>query len=242
MRPMGLHDHFRPPLRARRQWHGFHHMWATYIAAQLNERLPEGYVAQPNIHFGVEVDVAAMEDRLATAQLAGPGAEIREWSSRAPTMRIALPIVTDIVETLVYSDSGEFVLRAAIELVSPANKDRPAHRDAFLTECQAYLQRGLGLVIVDVVTERLANLHRTLVERLDAQATSSLDADLYTAAYRPISRDGEPGLEVWEEALTIGQSLPTMPLWLDDQLCVPIDLDASYERACRDLRLPADIP
>ena len=97
-------------------------------------------------------------------------------------------------------------------------------------------------MIVDVVTERLTSLHRALVERIDPRATSTLAADLYTVAYRPVSRDGDPGLELWEEPLTIGQRLPTMPLWLDDDLCVPLDLDASYERACHDLRLPSDLP
>ena len=42
-------------------------------------------------------------------------------------------------------------LVAAIELVSPANKDRAAHRRAFAT-CASHLCQGVGLVIVDIVT------------------------------------------------------------------------------------------
>jgi hypothetical protein len=56
-----LQDHFHPPLSIRRHWHAFHNAWATYIASDLNRRLPEGYFAEPNVQFGIEIDVAAFE-------------------------------------------------------------------------------------------------------------------------------------------------------------------------------------
>lgn len=57
-----LQDHFRPPLSTRRHWHAFHNAWATYIASDLNAKLPEGYFAEPNVQFGIEIDVAAFEE------------------------------------------------------------------------------------------------------------------------------------------------------------------------------------
>jgi hypothetical protein len=54
---MSQQDHFRPPLSARRHWHAFHNAWATYLASHLNETLPEGYFAEPNVQFGIEIDV-----------------------------------------------------------------------------------------------------------------------------------------------------------------------------------------
>jgi hypothetical protein len=33
---MPLLDHFHPPLHGPRRWEGFHHVWATFIAQQLN--------------------------------------------------------------------------------------------------------------------------------------------------------------------------------------------------------------
>jgi hypothetical protein len=63
---MPLLDHFHPPLSDRRHWYAFHNSWATYISSQLNAMLPEGYFAEANVQFGVEIDVAAFEDRLAT--------------------------------------------------------------------------------------------------------------------------------------------------------------------------------
>ncbi|HEY9649485.1 MAG TPA: DUF4058 domain-containing protein, partial [Coleofasciculaceae cyanobacterium] len=59
---MMLPDHFHPPLSTRRHWHAFHNAWATYIASDLNAKLPEGYFAEPNVQFGIEIDVAAFEE------------------------------------------------------------------------------------------------------------------------------------------------------------------------------------
>jgi hypothetical protein len=38
--------------------------------------------------------------------------------------------------------------------------------------------------------------------------------------------------------LSLGKALPTLPLWLTSQLAVPLELEASYEQTCRDLRIP----
>ena len=48
---MVLQDHFHPPLSLRRHWHSFHNAWATYIASDLNSKLPEGYFAEINVQF-----------------------------------------------------------------------------------------------------------------------------------------------------------------------------------------------
>ena len=37
--------------------------------------------------------------------------------------------------------------------------------------------------------------------------------------------------------LIVGQPLPTLPLWLTEDLMVPLDLEASYEAACRVLHI-----
>jgi hypothetical protein len=35
----------------------------------------------------------------------------------------------------------------------------------------------------------------------------------------------------------IGHKLPTLPIWLQDDLAVSLELEASYEEACRALRI-----
>jgi hypothetical protein len=233
-----LQDHFRPPLGTRRHWHAFHHSWATYLSADLNRRLPEGYFAEPNVQFGIEIDVAAFEEGNAAVDATGSvDPAIGGWIAPAPAQTIALPVITDILEVQIFDHEGGPTLAGAIELVSPANKDRPEHRDAFVNKCAAYLQQGLGLVIVDVVTGRRANLHRELLGRLGAESLLPQGVELYAASYRPVERDGEPRLDIWQEGLAIGQTLPSLPLWLRGALCLEVDLEGTYDRTCREQRI-----
>src|SRR5438874_9650191 len=60
---MPLRDHFRPPLDDLTSWEGFHGQWPAVIVQHLRKRLPAGYVAEPRVHAGsqVEIDVAAFE-------------------------------------------------------------------------------------------------------------------------------------------------------------------------------------
>ena len=51
---------------------------------------------------------------------------------------------------------------AAVEIVSPGNKDRPESREAFVSKCHALLRQNVCVAIVDPVTERQANLYAEL--------------------------------------------------------------------------------
>jgi hypothetical protein len=239
---MALQDHFRPPLSIRRHWHAFHNAWATYLASDLNQRLPEGYFAEPNVQFGIEIDVATFEETIHEARRSEgtllSSVVLQEvWTAPAPTLTIPLDFAGEVVEVLVYSREAGPTLAGAIELVSPANKDRPSHRDAFVSKCMVYLQLGVGLVVVDVVTDRRANLHDELVARLGTSGAACWDAELYAAAYRPVVREGQTSLDIWQELLAVGNALPTVPLWLRDSLCLPVELDAIYDRTCREQRI-----
>ena len=44
-------------------------------------------------------------------------------------------------------------------------------------------------------------------------------------------------LEAWSHTLVVGQPLPTLPLWLREELVIALDLEQSYEQACHDLWL-----
>jgi hypothetical protein len=230
---MPLLDHFRPPLSTRRHWHSFHNAWSTYLADALNQSLPDGYFAEPNAQFGIEIDIATFSEATGiqtTAQKA-------QWQPQSPTATLPFQPTTDVVEVQIFNTEAGPVLVGAIELVSPANKDRPAHRSAFVSKCQTYLQQGIGLVIVDVVTTLSANLHHELMERLEL-AIAPLDSALYATAYRVAESNGNPALEVWQNALHLDSLLPTLPLYLKGGLSVPIQLNETYEYTCVRQRIP----
>jgi hypothetical protein len=233
---MPLLDHFHPPLHPRRHWESFHVTWAGAIADVLNESLlPDGYFAEEHAHAGarIEIDVATFADETSPG-----GVATRTYAPPAPPLTVpaAFP---DEFEVRVYEAEGGARLVAAIELVSPANKDRAAHRSAFASKCAGYLAQGIAVIVVDVVTNRGGDLHADVLRLLGRDADTGLPAecDLYAVAYRPVVRDGAQVVEVWPSPLAVGRDLPTLPLALNAGLCLPIDLEATYTAACGRRRL-----
>jgi hypothetical protein len=147
---MPLRDHFHRPLVPRRHWTSFHGAWATFISGQLNRLLPPDFFAEPLCHFVVEIDVAAFDEK-------GLGSETAGWTPSAPTLTVPIAAATETVEVRIYREEGGSALAGCIELVSPSNKDRVDERDAFVSKCASYLHDGVGLLVVDIVTSRLAN-------------------------------------------------------------------------------------
>ena len=62
--PMGLLDHFHPPLFPVRRWESLHSYWASELGGWLNANvLPSNYFADVQLHVGsrFEVDIGAFE-------------------------------------------------------------------------------------------------------------------------------------------------------------------------------------
>jgi hypothetical protein len=142
-------------------------------------------------------------------------------------------------EVRVYDRKRHRHLVAAVEIVSPANKDRPENRRAFVTRCAALLQQRVSVAIVDLVTIRHFNLYADLLE-LIGQTDPTLAPEppsLYAADCRHTQPDEAWRFQAWSHALALGQPLPTLPLWLSDNIAVPLELEESYEETRRILRL-----
>jgi hypothetical protein len=154
---MPLLDHFHPPLRGPRRWEGFHHAWAANIAQHLNrEVLPAEFFAESEIGLGpaLEIDVANVE-LTNGRETSGTATGTAVWAPAKPL--IAFPVDfarLDICEVRVYEDLGGAQLRAAIELVSPANKDRPGSRRTFAAKCAGYLKQAVSVIIIDLSPAR----------------------------------------------------------------------------------------
>ena len=84
----------------------------------------------------------------------------------------------------------------------------------------------------------MANLHYDLMAQLLAPSSSlAPQTSLYAAAYRPIRREEKEEIDLWTATLALGQALPVLPLALNWELCLPVDLEATYMDACRRRRL-----
>lgn len=238
---MPLLDHFHPPLSSERHWESFHSSWATKIADTLTEHvLPPNYIAEEHAHFGpaVEIDVSTFEREPTAA--AGVVATVGPKVWTPPTADGVLPAAfPDTFEVRVLAMDTGPKLVAAIELLSPGNKDRPSERRAFAIKCASYLSQGISVIIVDIVTSRRANLHNELLQLLEVADLLALPSEigLYAVAYQPLRRKKGDEIDVWRAPLALGQPLPTLPLGLRADLVVPVDFEATYAEACLRKRL-----
>ena len=178
-----------------------------------------------------ESEIAPGED-----EVGGVAVAVRAPAVATLTMPAVFP---DDIEVYVRDELFDARVVAVVELVSPGNKDRPENRLAFAAKSAAYLQRGIGLVTVDLVTNRHFNLHNELVPLLGLNSTYAMgeDTTLYAIAYRPIRRGEANLIEAWPVALSVGGLLPLLPLALKRFRPVPLDLEAAYDDACRRGRL-----
>ncbi len=151
----------------------------------------------------------------------------------------AVEIDDDQYRVLVFELTRGRRLVAAIELVSPSNKDRPETRRAFVAKCMALLQQQVSVAIVDVVTSREFNLYAELLEFLhESDRTLAKPPSVpYAVSCRGTIPANRWTLEAWHRPLVVGQSLPSIPIWLANDLAVTLDLESSYEETCRVLRI-----
>src|SRR5437764_1091176 len=190
---MPLLDHFNPPLNRTRPVRSIHGAWAAAMARLLNQGvLPSGYYAVPLVDRDgpIEIDVAALREHeapVATDRAAAP----QTWAPPAPGLAVTIELSpADAVEVQVFADDDNPCLAAAIELVSPRNKDRSQARQAFAVKCVGYLQQGSSVVTIDTVTTRRADLNAAIASLLGIE-TDVGPPTLRAVSYRAADRDEE---------------------------------------------------
>jgi hypothetical protein len=237
---MPLLDHFNPPLSRTHPGRSFHGAWAAAMARLLNHGvLPAGYYAVPLVdrEGPIEIDVAALREQGASGPAGGVGAP-QPWAPPAPGLAVTVELpASDGALVQVFAEEGDPRLAAAVELLSPRNKDRPRARQAFAVKCVGYLQQGASVVVVDTVTTRRADLQAAILTLLGVDAgAAALPPGLSAVSYRAVGLEEETQqLQLWPAPLALGQALPTLPLWIASDFSVPLDLEASYQAACTDL-------
>jgi hypothetical protein len=252
---MPLYDHFHRPILDFHDWESFHTQWGGCIAADLNRRLPKRFLASAPQHLGpyVSADVAEKEllhdddgesqngtpDSL--NQSGGLAVALEKIVYTPPTTALSMPVAFPEEYRVEVRDTVRASrILAVIELVSPGNKDDSESREVFAGKCLSYLAKGIGLVVVDIVTSRLANLHNGMVKlaKRDAKFEMADDPPTYASAYRPVHRNKEDAVDLWTWKLAIGSVLPTVPLALKEFGTVPLNLETTYMEACLRSRIP----
>ncbi len=243
---MPLRDHFRSPVNDTHSRDEVHGGWPMEIARNLFTILPAGFRAAPKVYLGssFEVDVSTYESGEPAAQGvpdSGDG-NTSTLTALAPTFTAQADLADqDEYEVRIFDTERNRRLVAAIEIVSPSNKDCPDTRDLFVGKVAALLQQDVCVSLVDLVSIRQANLYAELLTRL-GQSDPHLGTtppQLYAVTLR--SRKPPRGralLDAWFYPMTVGEPLPTLPIWLAPDLRVMLPLEMSYQETCRILGIP----
>jgi hypothetical protein len=228
----------------REGWDGVHHLWITELLRWIKPRLPEGYRA----YIGVAPTLAV------GAPVERPDVGVRRWDEHAQTSASSGPTNTpqaDVAEpdeeiAVATLDPGTAILVerrgrlvAAVELISPRNKDRPVARATYLARYLSYLLEGAHLLLVDVHRRPLGFSFADAIARELQISQPALPAP-YAVSYRV----GEPAasggriLGIWRRPLVVDQALPVLALPVTLEIKIPIDLEATYVQAANDAYLP----
>ena len=242
---MPLRDHFRSPVNDKHHWSELHGGWPMEIVRQLFDLLPPGFQAGPKVYLGspFEVDISAFE-----LDSREPADERDSGSGGTATLTALSPTLTieadlseqDQYEVLIYDAERGRQLVAAIEIVSPSNKDRPDSREAFVGKVAGLLQKDVCVSIIDLVSIRQANLYVELLEflgRTDPKLASPPPSQYAVTLRARKHPKRKTLLDAWFYPMTVGDVLPTLPIWLSPDLGILLPLEPGYQETCRLLRI-----
>jgi Protein of unknown function (DUF4058) len=228
---MPLHD-----WKDERGWDGVHLLWLAQLLDWIQPRLPAGFRA-----YVGSVPALTLE-----AGNGKPDVTVRGWRSPAsdtPPSDSALAPDRETVATFTLDPQraihvdwhGQLI--AAVELVSPRNKDRLDSKERYTRRYLGYLRQGVHLMLIDVFSQPPGFSFADAISAdlgLDEPATLPPHAISYRVD-GPVPRGAEMGTHValWRRLLKAGQPLPELPLALDENQAVIIDLEATYHEAAR---------
>ncbi len=145
----------------------------------------------------------------------------------------------DVYEVRICESRRNRRVVAAIEIVSPSNKERPEHRGAFVSKVAHLLKNDICLSIIDVVSTSYFNLYAELIDACNGvdPALEGEPTPMSAVTVRFRHENRKRMMDNWYYPLAIGRALPTLPIWLTETFAVSLDLEACYEETCRTLRI-----
>jgi hypothetical protein len=230
---MPLHD-----WKDERGWDGVHLLWLGELVRWLRPRLPETFRAY----------VGSVPALTVESTNGRPDLQVRRWQPEPPgpvqeTATSLLEPDLEGVATFTFDPHQAIhidhhgCLVAAIELVSPRNKDRREAKESYASRYLGYLRQGVHLLLLDLLP-RLAGFSFLGVMGPALGLAIPATPAPFAACFRvggpvPAGNAESPVIGVWHRALQPGQPLPTLPLSLASRQHVMIDLEEPYRAACQ---------
>jgi hypothetical protein len=221
--------------------HDFHTVWIAEMRNALNAGLlPPGYYALAEQHAGAHVtDVLTLH---ATPQRVEPlppppptgGTAVAEAPPRVRLRQTVDPASLALRRTLAIRHVSGHRLIALIEIVSPSNKDRREHVEAFTAKAESALECGVHLLVVDLFPpgpHDPRGIHDVIRRRLEPSAESYELPPGEPQTF--VAYVAGPKVEVYLEHAAVGVPLPEMPLFLRPDRYINAPLESTYQAAYR---------
>ncbi len=225
---MPIHDWTRVEVG---DFHDFHLCWVVAIRTALNRGLlPPGYRALADQVTGRPIpDVVTLQVR-----------EPRDEPERGIAVTTAPPTARVIakIERFNYAKRADrVVIRqgrgkvvAIIEILAPGNKDSRAALRSFVEKAADILNQGVNLLVVDLFPPTPRDpqgIHKAISDELGDQPFEALPGKpLIVASY--VAGD-IPTAHV--EFLGVGDTLPSLPIFLSESRYIRAPLEATYQEA-----------
>jgi Protein of unknown function (DUF4058) len=220
-------------------FHAFHNGWIVHLQETLNGGLlPEGYYALSEQHSGRYIaDVLTLHvGPPGTHPLPPPvgSVALAEAPPRVERKLTVSAAARSRRRTLTIRHVSGHRVVALLEIVSPANKDRPEHIQDFVSKVLVALDHKVHVTVADLFAPGLhdpAGMNGAIWTALDESGEPfelPSDAPLTFAAYA-----ADNPLEIYLRYTTFGRPLPTVPLFLTPGHYVDLPLEQTYEAAFR---------
>lgn len=215
----------------------FHNSWITHLKEALNGGLlPAGYYALGEQHAGRAIaDVLTLHDDEPRAGPPGRGAvAVADAPPQSGRKMVASENAAyrALRRTLAIRHSTEHRLVALIEILSPANKDRRQSVEDFVEKAIGALRAGCHLLLVDLFPPGRHDpegVHGLVWEYFDPHDYSMPDRESLTlAAYEAGDLP-----EAYVAHISLGESLPSMPLFLQAGYYIDVPFASTYDVAFR---------
>ncbi len=224
-------------------FHAFHLKWIAELDKTLNGGLlPAGYYALPEQHMGSSIpDILTLHASPAPAEPfalppATGGTALAEAPPKVQRKKTSTASAQTRRRTLAIRHVSEHRLVALLEIVSPANKDRPQSVADFARKVVSALDNRVHVFLVDLFPpgpNDSCGMHGSIWQRLegieepyDLPPRDPLTIASYVAA---------DGVDVYLEHPSDGASLPEMPLFLRPDRYITVPLEATYREAYRSM-------
>jgi len=220
-------------------YHHFHASWLISIADYLNQIFSEesGFEAIfEKKATPIEADIVTidtLEEELSDRMLKG----FDPLELPLPEVSFVNPVFPEEGKDItIRTPSGKII--SIIELTSPGNKNSSGKVSNYVANALSYLRKGINYLIIDTLppTNFIDTFHNLIAELLEGEILRPpKENPFYAISYR-VLLSFDLIIETYPTWFGLGETLPTVPLFLIDELRIGVDLEATFMGAFK--RLP----